>query len=107
MPHDPEVDDTPVGTWKALKDSPSVDAVAVDHIGVGSRYGKGPGVEIRRIRRRFFGVPGVRTFAGRLYKGAALRGQAGPCVHDLDPGSVASKGAPSRFLIGEASEPAQ
>src|SRR6266581_440191 len=107
MPHDPEVDDAPVGAWEAVKDSPSVNAVAVHHIGVGSRYGKGPGVEMGRFRRRFFGVSGGRTFAGRLHKGAPLRSQTGPSMHDLDPGSVAANGAPSRFLVGEASKPAQ
>ncbi len=106
MPHDPEVDDAPVGTWEALKDSPSVYAVAVDHIGVGSRYGKGPGAEIGRFRREFSGGPGGWAFAGRLHKGAPLRSQTGPSMHDLDSGSVAANGAPSRFLIGEASEPA-
>src|SRR5260370_30855247 len=106
MPHDPEVDDAPVGAWEALKDFPSINAVAVNHIGVGSRYGKGPGVEIGRFPRRFFGGPGGRTFCGGLHKGAPFGGQTRPNMPDLFPGSAAAQGAPGRFFVGGGSEPA-
>ena len=59
MPHDPEVDDAPVGAWESPIDAPSVYAVAVNHVGVGSRYGKrGWGRDPANYRRRFFGAGG-------------------------------------------------
>ena len=107
MPHDPEVDDAPVGAWEALNNPPSAHAVAVNDIGGGGWNRKRPWVEIWRFRKGFFGGPGARTLPGRLHKGAGLRSQTGSSIHDLDPGSEAEERAARRFLIGEASETAE
>src|SRR5260370_1815898 len=105
MPHDPEVDDAPVGAWEALKDFPSINAVAVNHIGVGSRYGKGPGVEIGRFPRRFFGGPGGRTLSGRLPKGAPLRSQTLPSSPRSGPVDLSPDTPPDRSFSCDPPSP--
>ena len=107
VPGDPPIDDTPVGLGEASADMPSLHASLIDldgyrrsDAGRDRIFPRRVGVGSRRRRRR---CPGP----GRLQQRLGLWRQTGLRAHHLHPRSVAARGAPRRFLVGETGEPAQ